>query len=197
VARKTRPLEERFWDKVDKSDGCWLWTAALNPDGYGRFVVQMSPQKVRGAHRVAWELMNGAIPNGLSVLHQCDTPACVNPEHLFLGTQQDNVADMVAKGRWNGHSPTHCPAGHPYDEENTSWRGNTRRCKACWRARRQKVLDAKGRITSEERSRNGRYAMHLRWHAGHSLKRGCEFCYPHDHPDTGTRLEGTLGPSPG
>ncbi len=97
--------EERisvFWSKVDKSggdDACWLWTAGLFPSGYGHFYVD---GKHCGAHRYAWILTNGAIPNGLEVLHNCptgDNQRCVNPSHLFLGTQQDNVDDMYAKGR--------------------------------------------------------------------------------------------------
>ncbi len=86
----------RFWSKVEKTDGCWLWTGCIKRDGYGK--VRIS-QRSFIAHRVSWELSFGAIPDFLHVLHRCDNPACVRPEHLFLGTQRDNVADMDAKGR--------------------------------------------------------------------------------------------------
>jgi hypothetical protein len=97
----------RFWLKVEVPagfTGCWLWTGALTRSGYGRMAVNEygEPKRLAQAHRVAWELFNGSIPEGLNVLHQCDTPPCVNPGHLFLGTQADNVADMVTKGR-HGH----------------------------------------------------------------------------------------------
>lgn len=90
-----RSLEERFWSKVDKSGSCWLWKASCYPTGYGAF----GSEKVQRAHRVAWELTFGKIPDGLYVLHHCDNPPCVNPNHLWLGTQADNLADMVKKGR--------------------------------------------------------------------------------------------------
>jgi len=70
-------------------------------------------------HRLAWELANGPIPDGLSVLHHCDNPPCCNVEHLFLGTQTDNHADMVAKGRHYHPNPTHCPAEHEFTSANT------------------------------------------------------------------------------
>ena len=90
-------LEVRFWAKVDRSqpEGCWLWTATRSR-GYGRFSV--GGRLVR-AHRFAWELTQGPVTNGLHVLHRCDTPACVNPSHLFLGTPMDNAHDRDAKGR--------------------------------------------------------------------------------------------------
>jgi HNH endonuclease len=90
------PLTERFWPKVRKTDGCWLWTSYTNEHGYGLICIRRHKFY---AHRVSWELDRGPIPYGIRVLHRCDVPACVRPEHLFLGTQPDNLADMRAKGR--------------------------------------------------------------------------------------------------
>lgn len=98
-------LLERFWVQVDKSGDCWLWTGAKSPSGYGQFAVNRQPTRV---HRYSWELANGPIPAGLSVLHRCDVRNCLKPEHLWLGTAADNQRDMTEKGRGrvgprNGH----------------------------------------------------------------------------------------------
>jgi len=92
---------KNFWKKVDKSGNCWEWIAGFGHCGYGQFRVGDKPQL---SHRVSWKLENGPIPEGLFVLHKCDNPPCVNPKHLFLGTQKDNLADMTSKGR-RGSSP--------------------------------------------------------------------------------------------
>jgi len=86
----------RFWSKVNKTNGCWLWLAGKHSYGYGLFY---SDGKCVRAHRFAWESVYGPIPDGLFVLHECDNPPCVNPAHLFLGTKRDNRLDCIIKGR--------------------------------------------------------------------------------------------------
>ncbi len=88
-----------FWEKVDRTrrTECWNWTAAMTCKGYGRFWI--SGKTFLGAHQVSWILANGLIPRGQCVLHKCDNPGCVNPDHLWLGTKGDNSLDMVSKGR--------------------------------------------------------------------------------------------------
>lgn len=90
-------LEECFWLRVDRGDGCWLWTGSTTRAGYGCLTFR---QRHYYAHRLAWSLANGeAVPQGHYICHRCDNPPCVRPEHLFLGTPTENALDCIRKGR--------------------------------------------------------------------------------------------------
>ena len=88
--------EQRFWSKVNKTDICWLWTGSYTHNGYGQYSV--NGENIR-AHRYSYEIHNGEIPEGLLVRHTCDVRNCVNPNHLIIGTPQDNTQDMIERGR--------------------------------------------------------------------------------------------------
>jgi hypothetical protein len=94
----------RFWRKIENTDPakCWNWLAGVSKYGYGKLRVKVDGQwKIMASHRLSYMIHRGDIPEGVNVLHSCDNPPCVNPEHLFLGTQLDNVKDMHEKGRDN------------------------------------------------------------------------------------------------
>lgn len=134
--RRRRSVEDNFWAKVavGEPDECWLWTAATQGP-YGQFWFGKRPWK---AHRVSWVLTHGSIDPLLDCCHSCDTPKCVNPKHLWLGTAKDNMADCSAKNRTFRGQWTHCLHGHEFTPENTAIRFNgMRRCRICERARNQ------------------------------------------------------------
>jgi hypothetical protein len=103
MAKSKLTLEERFWSKVLKTDTCWLWQRHVNNKGYGCLSYNYGdghrPIRPIYAHRLSWMLSKGPIPPHLNVLHRCDVPGCVNPDHLFLGTQADNMHDCFKKTR--------------------------------------------------------------------------------------------------
>ena len=125
--RQRRPIEERFWPKVQKTETCWLWTGALKSGGYGQFFAE----KYALAHRVAYELVVGPIPEGLTLDHLCRVHNCVNPAHLEPVTNGENLRRGMGPTGIHARA-THCPKGHEYTVENTyrnkkGWRT----CRAC------------------------------------------------------------------
>jgi hypothetical protein len=126
-------LPSRFWNKVEPTDnGCWLWTAYIGPGGYGVFNFN-GPSRV--AHRIAYEVLVGPVPEGMECDHLCRVRHCVNPAHLEAVTSRENTIRGDA-GLWRKNicaAMTHCVHGHPFDEENTwirNWRGH-RQCRTC------------------------------------------------------------------
>lgn len=115
---KRQPVMPRFLAKVNKTDSCWLRTARIERNGYGRFWLD---GRQRGAHRVSYELHVGPIPAGLVIDHLCRVHACVNPQHLEPVTAAENVrrgvASQATTAKWK--SVTHCKRGHEYDTDNT------------------------------------------------------------------------------
>lgn len=100
----TENLLKRFWEKVEKTETCWIWKAFKNKQGYGR--IGLSSGKCINAHRVSYVIHKGKIPEDQFICHTCDNPSCVNPDHLFAGTRQDNIDDMIIKKRsrhFNNH----------------------------------------------------------------------------------------------
>lgn len=123
--------DKRFWSKVDFTGDCWIWTAAVDKDGYGRF---RTPTTHIRAHRWAWERVNGPIPEGLMIDHLCRNPGCVNPAHLEPVTNRENQLRGVGFPAKNV-ARTHCPKGHPYNTENTRHHKGRRICRTCERER--------------------------------------------------------------
>lgn len=127
----------------EPNTGCILWEKTLNQYGYGQFTD--SKRKTQTAHRAIWILHYGSIPEDKQINHKCDVRACVNIEHLYLGSQKDNMQDKVKKGRSNAQLITHCPSGHEYDEANTIYdnNGKHRRCRLCRKIQKQKYHNLK------------------------------------------------------
>ena len=129
-------LEARFWDKVEKTDGCWLWKGFKNYGGYG--VIHAYKGKNFLAHRVSYELHKGKIPKEKYIDHLCRNRACVNPNHIELVTFKENILRGESFSAINAKK-THCPQGHEYSKENTiihhAHGGKGRYCQKCQRAK--------------------------------------------------------------
>lgn len=145
---------ERFLRKVEliPFHTCWEWMGCLSTHGYGMFRMAW-PENAMNAHRASWLIHVGVIPDGLFVLHKCDNRSCVNPDHLYLGTVNDNFQDWIKRGRGRvflmgdttNRYKTHCPKGHPYEGNNIYHmpRGG-RQCRQCARDRHAAKKHARG-----------------------------------------------------
>ncbi len=145
-----RTDKQRFFEKVEQpatGAACWTWIGSRNTQGYGNFFFGARVDK---AHRAAWMLFRGEIPADLCVLHRCDNPRCVNPEHLFLGTKDDNNQDKMRKGRHTWANKTHCIREHPLSGDNlyVTKRG-LRMCRECGRIREAKQRKSDRKIRSD------------------------------------------------
>lgn len=141
--------------------GCWLWKGAKNTKGYGQLGIYNGVKSVStSVHRLVAELVYGVIPYGCLVCHTCDVRGCCNPEHLYIGTALDNAQDAKARGRgvnplaMRNASKTHCPQGHPYNEENTRIRKSDggRLCRICQSVVNRRCKKKRSQRVAQERA---------------------------------------------
>ena len=137
-----KSLPERFWEKVLFTPGCWIWQASMSGNGsYGQFSVGDAMQR---AHRVAYTLFNGRIPDGLVIDHLCRNRACVRPDHLEAVSQEENVRRGIVGE--NNRSKTECKRGHKFDADNTSIRYRDGRVeRSCKRCSREQLREYRSR----------------------------------------------------
>lgn len=185
-----RTALERFWDRTIKPAigephiGCWRWTGARNPDGYGTFYVDRARRSVP-AHRFAYEQFVGPIPEGRHIDHLCRHRWCVNPYHMEPVTPAENTLRGESFSALNAQK-THCPQGHPYDEANTYvGASGARYCRTCIHARRQPNYTP---LTRREPNTRGGRKRQTHCHQGHEYspentmwetpaKRKCRTCH--------------------
>lgn len=135
--KKPRPAEDRFWEKVNKTSSCWLWTAFIYKSGYGQFI-SLSGFHSQLAHRFSYAMAYGPIKKGLQIDHICRVRHCVNPSHLEAVSQRENLLRGVGWAGINSRK-TKCPKGHPFSKVNTIVEKNGwRKCRECKNARRRK-----------------------------------------------------------
>ena len=146
-------LTTRFFTKVEKApSGCWEWIAGKNAYGYGQFKYPTGSDNSMGAHKASYLYFYGSIPEGKQVNHHCDNRACVNPTHLYAGTHQDNMDDMVNRGRWNGGMPKKefCLKGHRIADDAIVRAEGHRSCRKCNMARSKEFRAEKKRQLNKE-----------------------------------------------
>lgn len=139
---RRRNVLERFWSSITDTGDCWIWTGAQDGRGYGSFAMWVRPGKVSllKAYRFAYELVRAVeIPEGMQLDHLCRNRICVNPAHLQVVTQQENIRRGEKPNR------THCVNGHPYDDKNTARYAHGRTCRACYQQRNRERHDREKR----------------------------------------------------
>lgn len=137
--RKPAPIEQRLWKHIapEPNSGCWLWMGSVDGRGYG--MIKVNTDRTRRAHIVSYELANGPVPDGLVLDHLCRVTCCANPDHLEPVTSRENI--QRGNAGINSRSKTQCPAGHPYDDENTAVGANGHRsCRICRKASKTRYL---------------------------------------------------------
>jgi hypothetical protein len=134
-------FEARFWEKVDASASCWAWTASTKGNGYGQ-VKHRDRKSPLFAHRAAYEMLVGEIPEGMTLDHLCKNTLCVNPDHLEVVTMKVNVLRSTSPTAINA-TKTHCVRGHEFTPENLLGGSLGRSCKTCHRERMRRVRGAK------------------------------------------------------
>lgn len=146
-----KPVLDRIFSRTIKTEtGCFEWQGSLSDTGYARISYQ---RKTRLGARLVMELIHGNIPRTLQACHSCDNRKCINPDHIWIGTQKQNQQDAIRKKRYTGQAKTHCIIGHEYTIENSIFYGankQKRRCRICMKAhnvkwRSKRLLDGQGR----------------------------------------------------